>query len=79
MESLGHRVKARFADDGEHQLKNIPKSVRVFRWVAERTDRGFGDIGTLFRQPDPQAIDFARPALRPEKMHPPRNVPSSAL
>lgn len=34
MESLGHRVKAHFADDGEHQLKNIPRPVRVFRWVA---------------------------------------------
>jgi TolB-like protein/class 3 adenylate cyclase/Tfp pilus assembly protein PilF len=34
MESLGHRVKAHFVDDGDHQLKNIPRPVRVFRWVA---------------------------------------------
>jgi TolB-like protein/class 3 adenylate cyclase/Tfp pilus assembly protein PilF len=36
MESLGHRVKAHFADDGEHQLKNIPQPVRVFRWSASQ-------------------------------------------
>jgi TolB-like protein/class 3 adenylate cyclase/Tfp pilus assembly protein PilF len=36
MESLGHRVKAHFSDDGEHQLKNIPHPVRVFRWAASQ-------------------------------------------
>ncbi|OWU74935.1 adenylate/guanylate cyclase domain-containing protein [Marinibacterium profundimaris] len=34
-EHLGRRIKAIFADDGEYELKNMVRSVRVFRWPAE--------------------------------------------
>ena len=31
-DSLGTKVDARFRSDGEHQLKNIPAPVRIYRW-----------------------------------------------
>ncbi|MFY2823379.1 adenylate/guanylate cyclase domain-containing protein [Ruegeria sp. HKCCD4332] len=34
-EHVAKRIEASFADDGEHQLKNIPTPVRVFRWSPE--------------------------------------------
>ena len=34
-ESLTNRVEAHFADAGEHQLKNIERPVRVFRWQPD--------------------------------------------
>ena len=34
-ESLGNRVEARFADAGEHQVKNIDRPIRVFRWAPD--------------------------------------------
>jgi len=35
-ESLGNRVDAQFSDDGEHQVKNIARPIRVFRWVSQQ-------------------------------------------
>lgn len=34
-EHLGNRIEASFADGGDHQLKNIPKPVRVIQWSPE--------------------------------------------
>ena len=32
---LVNRIEANFQDDGEHNLKNMPRPVRVFRWPVE--------------------------------------------
>ncbi|MCZ6860593.1 MAG: hypothetical protein O7I42_10005 [Alphaproteobacteria bacterium] len=34
-ESLGNRIDADFADAGEHEVKNIARPIRVFRWPAQ--------------------------------------------
>jgi TolB-like protein len=34
-QSVGRRIEARFADAGEHALKNIAEPVQVFRWVSD--------------------------------------------
>ena len=34
-ESLGNRVEAAFIDTGEHQVKNIARPIRVFRWWSQ--------------------------------------------
>ena len=36
-ESLGRRLGAGFSDAGEHQLKNITRPVRIFRWSPRAT------------------------------------------
>lgn len=33
-ESLGNRINAVFADAGEHEVKNIARPIRVYRWLA---------------------------------------------
>ena len=33
-ESLGNNIDVNFADSGEHQVKNITRPIRVFRWPA---------------------------------------------
>lgn len=33
-ESLGNRIDAHFADAGEHEVKNINRPIRVFRWLT---------------------------------------------
>ena len=33
-ESLGHRVDAQFSDAGAHEVKNIDRPIRVFKWPA---------------------------------------------
>jgi adenylate cyclase len=38
-ESLGNRVDAEFTDDGEHEVKNIDRPIRVFRWPAQASER----------------------------------------
>ena len=37
-ESLGNRVEAEFSDAGEHEVKNIARPIRVFRWPARGAD-----------------------------------------
>ncbi len=34
-ESLGNRIDAVFADAGEHEVKNIARPIRVFRWLPQ--------------------------------------------
>jgi adenylate cyclase len=34
-ESIGNRVEADFADAGEHEVKGLPRPIRVWRWPAE--------------------------------------------
>jgi TolB-like protein/Flp pilus assembly protein TadD len=36
-ESLGNRVDARFSDTGTHEVKNIARPIRVYRWPATST------------------------------------------
>jgi adenylate cyclase len=36
-EHLGNRIDATFYDDGEFDLKNLPRPVRVFRWPADQS------------------------------------------
>jgi len=44
-ESLGNRVDASFADAGEHEVKNIARPIRVFRWAAGQPEPA-GATGT---------------------------------
>ena len=37
-ESLGLKIETKFADAGEHQVKNIAKPIRVFHWPAGNDD-----------------------------------------
>ena len=37
-ESLGNRIDAVFADGGEHEVKNIARPIRVFRWPAHASE-----------------------------------------
>jgi len=41
-QSLGNRVDTEFVDAGEHQVKNIARPIRVFRWPARRAESGSG-------------------------------------
>ena len=34
-EHLGNRIEAKFRDDGEHELKNMPRPVRIYLWPAD--------------------------------------------
>ncbi|NNE21231.1 MAG: hypothetical protein HKN11_01340 [Rhizobiales bacterium] len=36
-ESVGNRIDTEFADAGEHEVKNIERPIRVYRWPAERS------------------------------------------
>ncbi len=36
-ESIGNRIDADFADTGDHEVKNIDRPIRVFRWPADAT------------------------------------------
>ena len=36
-ESLGNRIDVGFTNDGEHEVKNIDRPIRVFRWPARVT------------------------------------------
>jgi TolB-like protein len=35
-ESVGNRVEAEFADAGEHEIKGLPRPIRVWRWPADQ-------------------------------------------
>ncbi|NIW36466.1 MAG: hypothetical protein GWN32_07980, partial [Gemmatimonadetes bacterium] len=34
-ESIGNRVEAEFADAGEHEVKGLPRPIRVWRWPTK--------------------------------------------
>jgi adenylate cyclase len=38
-ESVGNRIEAAFADAGEHEVKGLPRPIRVWRWPAEAMAR----------------------------------------
>ncbi len=38
-ESIGNRIEAEFTDDGAHEVKNIDRPIRVFRWHPETSGK----------------------------------------
>jgi adenylate cyclase len=62
-ESIGNRIEAEFADAGDHELKNIDRPIRVFRWrpAASRQD-GAGASGKV-----PAGPPAAEPLAIPDK------------
>ncbi len=49
-ESIGNRVEATFADAGEHEVKGIPRPIRVWRWPAD------GAVQTPLALPDKPSV-----------------------
>ncbi|WP_189682603.1 adenylate/guanylate cyclase domain-containing protein [Seohaeicola zhoushanensis] len=56
-EHLGNRIGAAFSDDGEHELKNLSKPVRVFRWPVDvESGERKGSVRHPLRRPDKPSI-----------------------
>ena len=56
-EHVSKRIDETFADDGEHQLKNIPTPVRVFRWApGPDANSGAASDNRSLQRPDKPSI-----------------------
>ncbi len=61
-ESVGNRIGVRFASTGEHQVKNIARPIRVWRWPPAGTvsaDRPTGATLPLPEKPSIAVLPFA--------------------
>jgi adenylate cyclase len=63
-ESLGNRVDAAFTDAGEHEVKNITRPIRVFRWPANEAQ----DAARLTLIPDEARQDHTIAVARFENL-----------
>lgn len=55
-DSLGNRIEENFADTGEHQVKNIVRPVRVWRWIAAAGPQRFTTAAATRGLPDKPSI-----------------------
>ena len=55
-EGLGNRVEAYFSDAGEHQVKNIARPIRVFRWTGSTILQPSAAGGPALALPDKPSI-----------------------
>ena len=55
-DSLGNRIEENFADTGEHQVKNIARPVRVWRWIAAAGPQRFTTAAATRGLPDKPSI-----------------------
>ena len=57
-ESLGNRIDIDFSDAGEHQVKNIARPIRLFRWSPRR------GIAAYVAERYEECVDICNEALR---------------
>ena len=75
-QAAGRTIHDRIRDAGERELEGLVKAAAAGEiGIAEAAERALQDHSLMT---SPTACAAARPAARPEKMQPPRNVPSSA-
>jgi adenylate cyclase len=55
-EGLGNRVEVDFSDAGEHQVKNMARPIRVFRWAGSTILRPSAAGGPALALPDKPSI-----------------------
>ena len=70
-ESLGHRVEAEFADAGEHEVKNIARPIRVYKWkpglAASNANTLSDDMVELPEKPSIAVLAFNNMSGDPEQ------------
>ena len=66
-ESLGNRIDIDFSDAGEHQVKNIARPIRVFRWSPRREFAGKSQAKPLREKPSIAVLPFYNMSGDPEQ------------
>jgi TolB-like protein/Tfp pilus assembly protein PilF len=58
LEGLGNRVEAVFSDAGEHQVKNVARPIRVWRWSSAPVDMPYAEAMSLSERPSIAVLPF---------------------
>jgi adenylate cyclase len=66
-ESIGNRVEADFADAGEHEVKGLPRPIRVWRWPAEGVALAEAPLLALPDKPSIAILPFDNMSSDPEQ------------
>ncbi|MDH3666499.1 MAG: tetratricopeptide repeat protein [Paracoccaceae bacterium] len=66
-ESIGNRVEAEFTNAGAHEVKGMPRPIRVWRWPAESTPHQASEPLALPEKPSIAILPFENMSADPDQ------------